>query len=154
MVIAIINAGVVENTVLLEDLALFDAMYPDRTYVDISDGRPCSVGDSWNGVDFTSPLYTPPFNTINNNRDRLWEATLAYEQRDISKLMATLVAVGVQTSKPKCLAVLAWQKLLWQTYWGRRAAMTTNESEGTFKFRKAVGNCPHNINEIINEVGL
>lgn len=108
----------------------------------------------WNQDD--PPTFsTPPITTtIKDNRDRLWNAAKEFEGEEVSTYMATLVGIGVQSSKPKALAVLAWQKSLWQLYWSRRQAMTNDEPDSMFRFRNAIGNCPHNVNELMAEAGL
>lgn len=79
---------------------------------------------------------------------RLWQAAHDYECAQISGSAIGLLAMGVMTGKPKCLAVQAWIKSIWAEYYTRKAALTQDYD---FSF---AGQIPYTVPELMEEMGI
>lgn len=78
----------------------------------------------------------------------LWQAATDYEKQFISGSAIGLITIGVMKSLPKSLAVQTWIRSIWAEYYLRKNSDSTNYDFST------VGNCPHTIPELMNELGL
>jgi len=78
----------------------------------------------------------------------LWQAAHNYEYAQISGSAIGLLAMGVMTGKPKCIAVQAWIKSIWTTYYTRKANGSTDTD---YSF---AGSIPHSVPEIMAEMGV
>lgn len=78
----------------------------------------------------------------------LWQAAHDYEYAQISGSAIGLLAMGVMTGKPKCLAVHDWIKSIWTLYYFRKA---TGETSTDFS---SCGECPYTVPELMAELGL
>lgn len=78
----------------------------------------------------------------------LWQSAHDYETAQVSGSAIGLLAIGVMQSKPKCVAVQAWIKSIWATYYERKANGSTD-----YSFVLA-GDCPHTVPELMMELGI
>jgi hypothetical protein len=78
----------------------------------------------------------------------LWQAAHDYEYAAVSGSAIGLLAIGVMTGQPKCLAVQGWIKSIWVEYYTRKATGATSYSF------KELGPCPHTVPELMAELGL
>lgn len=79
---------------------------------------------------------------------QLWQAAHDVEYSAISGSAIGLLAIGVMQGKTKCLAVQAWIKSIWAEYYIRKAGDSTDYD---FSF---VGECPHSMPELMEELGV
>ena len=93
----------------------------------------------------------------NSNQDRmisqLWQAAHDYEYSEISGSAIGLVTIGVLQSKPKCLAVAAWQKSIWSLYYQRKALYASNKTYPSMDF-SSCGKIPYTVPELMEEIGI
>jgi len=80
--------------------------------------------------------------------DALWQGAHDYEYASISGSAIGLVAIGIMTGKPKCLAVQAWVAAIWTEYYARKAGASTDNDFTN------VGSCPYTVPELMAELGL
>lgn len=78
----------------------------------------------------------------------LWQAAHDYEYAQISGSAIGLLATGVITGKPKCIAVQNWIKSIWAEYYTRKASGSTNTD---YSF---AGPIPYSVPEIMEEMGV
>lgn len=78
----------------------------------------------------------------------LWQAAHDYEYAQISGSAIGLLAIGVMTGKPKCLAIQAWIKAVWTIYYTRKADTSTDCDYS------GAGECPHSVPELMAELGV
>ncbi len=78
----------------------------------------------------------------------LWQSAHDYETAQVSGSAIGLLAIGVIQSKPKCVAVQAWIKSIWSTYYERKGNGSTD-----FSFTVA-GDCPYSVPDLMMELGL
>lgn len=78
----------------------------------------------------------------------LWQAAHDYEFAEISGSAIGLLAIGVMTAKPKCLAIQAWIKGIWTIYYTRKAGTSTDCNY------TGAGEIPHTIPEMMEELGV
>lgn len=78
----------------------------------------------------------------------LWQAAHDYEFAQISGSAIGLLAMGVMTGKPKCIAVQNWIKSIWTTYYTRKAGTSADTDFSV------AGECPHTVPELMTELGL
>lgn len=78
----------------------------------------------------------------------LWQAAHDYEFEQISGSAIGLLAIGVMTAKPKCLAIQAWIKGIWVIYYTRKAG-TSHDCDYS-----GAGECPHSVPEMMLELGV
>lgn len=138
----VIENGIVVNTILVESL-------DDRpNLIDASQGG--SIGESWDGMAFTSPATVPTDPAIieSNRIADLWQGAHDYEFVAISGSAVGLVTIGVLQAKPKCLAVQNWIKSIWVEYYTRKAGTSTDNDYSV------CGPCPHSVPELMAELGL
>jgi len=78
----------------------------------------------------------------------LWSSAHDYEFQQVSGSAIGLLAIGVMQGLPKCLAVQSWIKSIWTLYYTRKA-MGSTDVDFT-----SVGDCPHSVPELMQELGL
>lgn len=78
----------------------------------------------------------------------LWQAAHNYEFAQISGSAIGLLAMGVMTGKPKCIAVQNWIKGIWTEYYTRKAGTSVDTDFSV------AGTCPHTVPELMEELGV
>ena len=90
--------------------------------------------------------------TIAAKIDRLWAAADAYTSSYISGVAIGLLTIGVLQGKPMALAVSAWSSQVWDSYYTRKAAVTSG-SVDNLDF-SAHGPMPYSVPDLRTELGL
>lgn len=85
------------------------------------------------------------------NLAALWQAAHDYEYGYISGSAVGIVTLGVLGAKPKCLAVQAWIKSVWDLYYARKPAVAWQSDPNLLDF-SACGDMPHSVPDLIAEV--
>jgi hypothetical protein len=131
----IVENGVVVNTIVVETLEVFPNL------IDAEFGG--SIGDLWDGKSFTPA----PKMSESDRILWLWKAARNYENDKISGTVIGIITIGVMQSKTKCLAVQNWINSIWVEYYKRKAG-------GSFDMDfSPVGQCPHSVPELVEELG-
>lgn len=78
----------------------------------------------------------------------LWASAHDYEFQQVSGSAIGLLAIGVMQGLPKCLAVQSWIKSIWTLYYTRKATGSTDVDFSS------IGDCPHSVPELMQELGL
>lgn len=115
--------------------------------------------ESWQIVDLTEEEVT--VNTALNNQKiqediatnigKLWQAAHDYEYARINGMAIGMLTLGVIANKPKSLAVKSWTQNLWDLYYSRKP-LVTNVMDPTLLDFSVVGEIPHSISELIQEI--
>jgi len=78
----------------------------------------------------------------------LWQSAHDYEYAQVSGSAIGLLAMGVMTGKPKCIAVQNWIRGIWTEYYTRKAGTSTDTDFSIAEL------CPHTVPELMAELGF
>lgn len=133
------------NRVAVGIVEVPDPVRPDASLFEVIEGPDGSITStpySQEYLDAVKELQRP------GREATLWQAAHNYEFAQISGSAIGLLAMGVMTGKPKCIAVQNWIKGIWTTYYTRKATGSTD-----YDFSVA-GLCPHTVPELMEELGV
>lgn len=85
------------------------------------------------------------------NLASLWQAAHDFEYAEISGTAIGLLVLGILQSKPKCLAVQAWDQSIWAIYYARKPLITEIWDAPLLDF-SSCGPCPYTVPELLEEV--
>lgn len=147
----IIEAGVVVNTILAT-VAEAESAFPSAICVAGDTG---GIGWAWDGATLTAPAVPPltpeeQAKLIDDKIDALWRAADTYVSGYISGVAIGILTIGVIQQKPKCLAVTQWSSSIWESYYTRKALVTTNSIDD-LDFSGS-GAMPYSVPELQAEV--
>ena len=119
----------------------------------VAEASPTLTNGAWTQRWELTPRSPDEVAAILSDRDRvrvakLWQAAHDLEYNAISGSAVGLITMGVMTGKPKCIAVQNWIKSIWTEYYKRKA-----DGSEALDF-SGVGECPHSVPELMQELGV
>lgn len=137
------------------DIKELSELFPTYTF---AYGIPSDAFLAEHGFEIARPAPAPSYvptveditRQIEENKNSLWLAATAYQEKYISGAALSLLTLGVLQSKPKAIAIMDWIQTIWNDHYYVQKALVTENYYG-YDF-SVCGSMPYTVPELSAEV--